>query len=236
MSNPPPKPRQDLEKPHVGCGKIGRVNRIEVDPRTLQNPCKICPVQGPTCRSRWSYAATKMVDEFLALAYFQEYGLKTATLRLFNTVGVRQTGHYGMVIPRFMQQALSGKPITVYGDGSQRRCFCDVRDVVRAILSVIDCEKAYGQIANVGGTVEISMNELAERVKTAAGSRSEIVRIPYEKAYAPGFEDMERRVPDLSKIRALIGWTPQIGLDETLRCVCDHLREHAESEPHGAGP
>ena len=152
---------------------------------------------GPTCRSRWAYAASKMVDEFLVLAYHQEFRLEVIPVRLFNTVGPRQTGHYGMVIPRFVRQALLGEPITVYGDGLQSRCFCDVRDVVRGILGLVQHKESPGQVYNMGGTEEITILDLAKRVKEIARSSSPIVHIPYDEAYMPGFEDLRRRVPDI---------------------------------------
>lgn len=181
-------------------------------------------VLGPTSRSRWSYAASKMVDEFLALAYYREKQLPVVVFRLFNTVGPRQTGQYGMVVPTFIQQALRNEPITVYGDGSQSRCFCDVSDVVRALSGLAIQPDAIGQVYNVGNTEEVTVNQLAERVIMRTESRSEIVYVPYSEAYAPGFEDMQRRVPDTSKIRNLLGWTPQISLDGIIDRVAQHQR------------
>ena len=174
-------------------------------------------VLGATSRSRWAYAASKMVDEFLGLAYGREYGLPVVILRLFNTVGPRQTGRYGMVIPRFVEQARSGEPITVYGDGTQSRCFCDVADVVRAIVGLAEHPDAPRQVFNVGATDSISIHELAVRVRDIVGSRSEIIRVPYDEAYAPGFEDMARREPNIGRIRALLGWEPVIPLEQILR-------------------
>lgn len=182
---------------------------------------------GVTSRSRWAYAASKMVDEFLGLAYGREYGLPVVIVRLFNTVGPRQTGRYGMVIPRFVRQAHRGEPITVYGDGTQSRCFCDVADVVRALIGLAEHPDAPGHVINVGGTDRISIGALAERIRDMAGSRSGIVHIPYDDAYAPGFEDMARREPDIGRIRGLLGWQPRIPLDEILRRVCDDGRNHA---------
>ncbi|MGH7887477.1 MAG: NAD-dependent epimerase/dehydratase family protein, partial [Candidatus Binatia bacterium] len=179
---------------------------------------------GPTSKSRWGYAASKMVDEFLGLAYHHEYGLPVVILRLFNTVGPGQTGRYGMVIPRFVRQALNNEPITVYGDGTQRRCFCDARDVIRAIMALAENDAAVGRVFNIGGTEEISMNDLAQRVIRITGAKSQITFIPYDKAYAPGFEDMRRRVPDTSRINKLIGWTPSIPLDDILRSVMEHFK------------
>lgn len=179
---------------------------------------------GATSKSRWAYAASKMVDEFLGLAYQQEHGLPVVLFRLFNTVGPRQTGRYGMVIPRFVDQALRGEPITVYGDGTQSRCFCDVSDTVRAITGLTQHPDAPGRVYNIGGSEEVSIRELAERVKLATESYSEIVHIPYTEAYGRGFEDMRRRVPDTKRIQALLDWHPQISLDHTLARVRDDLQ------------
>lgn len=154
---------------------------------------------GPSSRSRWSYAASKMVDEFLALAYQDEYGLEVVPVRLFNTVGPRQTGRYGMVIPRFVGQALAGEPITVYGDGQQSRCFCAVGDVVAALVGLSAHPEAPGRVYNVGSDEETTIMALAERVRALTGSVSPIVTVPYAEAYAPGFEDMQRRVPDTAR-------------------------------------
>lgn len=180
---------------------------------------------GATSHSRWAYAASKMVDEFLALAYGREYGLPVTIFRLFNTVGPRQTGRYGMVVPRLVRQALRGEPLTVYGDGKQSRCFCDVRDVVRAVIGLAEHTDAVGRVFNIGGREEISIAALAERIRLLAGSDSPIVRVPYAEAYAPGFEDMQRRVPDTARIAALLGWQPQRSLDEILRGVIAYERE-----------
>ncbi len=181
-------------------------------------------VLGPTSRNRWAYAASKMVDEFLGLAYYQKYSLPVVIARLFNTVGPRQVGRYGMVIPRFVGQALSGNPITVYGDGSQSRCFCDVSDTVRALEMLLENEKAVGKVFNVGSTEEITILDLARRVKKLTGSDSPITFIPYDEAYAPGFEDMQRRVPDTSRIRTMTGWKPRNNLDDILQRVIAWLR------------
>lgn len=179
---------------------------------------------GSTARSRWSYAASKMVDEFLGLAYHAEFGLEVVPFRLFNTVGPRQSGRYGMVIPRFVRQALANEPITVHGDGSQSRCFCDVRDVVSAIIGLAEHPTSPGRVYNVGGVEEIGIGKLAERIKAATGSTSEISLVPYSEAYPPGFEDMHRRVPDISRVGKLIGWRPTVGLDEILQRVIDFER------------
>ena len=180
---------------------------------------------GATDKSRWSYAASKMVDEFLGLAYQREYGLEVIPFRLFNTVGPRQRGRYGMVVPRFVRQALKGEPLTVYGDGTQTRCFCDVRDVVQALVQLAEHPESPGRVYNVGSTEEVSILELARRVQAITGSDSPIVNIPYAEAYAPGFEDMERRVPDIRRVFELTGWQPRRSLDEILEAVVAHERE-----------
>ncbi len=181
-------------------------------------------VLGATHKGRWSYACSKAIDEFLAIAYWKERKLPTVVVRLFNTVGPRQTGQYGMVIPNFVRQALAGVPITVYGDGQQSRCFTHVADVVRALIGLLDNEKNYGQVFNVGNTTEISIGDLARVVKELCGSRSEIVNLAYEEAYEQGFEDMRRRVPDISKIGGAIGWKPTIPLEQILKDVIEHFR------------
>jgi UDP-glucose 4-epimerase len=174
-------------------------------------------VLGPTSKGRWSYACSKAIDEFLALAYFKEKRLPVVIVRLFNTVGPRQTGRYGMVVPNFVKQALLGHPLTVFGDGTQRRCFTYVSDVVGALVRLADQEGAVGQVFNIGNsTEEITILDLARRVKERTRSNSEIVLVPYAKAYEEGFEDMPRRVPDTSKLTALIGYAPQVHLDEIL--------------------
>ena len=190
-------------------GKGVRVPFSEEDDRVI----------GPTSKSRWAYAASKAVDEFLGLAYYREYQVPVVVARLFNTVGPRQTGRYGMVIPRFVDWALAGEPIQVYGTGEQSRCFCNVADTVRAIIGLVDEPAAEGEIFNIGTPEETSIGDLAERIKAMTGSQSEIVRVPYDEAYAPGFEDMNRRVPDISKIGRVIGWRPVLSLDQTLEAV-----------------
>jgi UDP-glucose 4-epimerase len=181
-------------------------------------------VLGPTVKGRWSYACSKALDEFLAIAYWKEKHVPVVIGRLFNTVGPRQTGRYGMVIPSFVQQALSGGPITVFGDGTQSRCFAWVGDVVNALIRLSEHPEAVGEVFNIGADTEVTILELAEMVRTATGSRAEITLVPYEKAYEEGFEDMQRRVPDLTKIRRLIGYEPTIGLAEILRRVTDYYR------------
>ena len=182
-------------------------------------------VLGPTVKHRWAYACSKMIDEFLALAYWKERKLPVIVVRLFNTVGPRQTGQYGMVIPNFVRQALAGQPITVFGDGTQSRSFTYVGDVVKAMVALIDEPRAIGQVFNIGNGQEITIADLAAKVKKMTGSSSEIVTIPYEKAYEAGFEDMPRRVPDITRIQALVGYQPSVELDETLARVIEHFRQ-----------
>ena len=183
-------------------------------------------VMGPTSHSRWAYATSKAIDEFLGIAYYHQFGLPVVVMRFFNTVGPRQTGRYGMVLPRFVRQALTGEPITIYGDGEQSRCFADVADIIDATVQLSSHPGAVGQVFNIGSTEEVSIRGLAERVISATGSQSTIVYVPYEEAYAPGFEDMRRRVPDLEKIHQLIGYKPHFTLDETLQRVILYEREH----------
>lgn len=194
-------------------GKALKVPFSEEDDRVL----------GPTTTARWSYSDSKAIEEFLGLAYYRQIGLPTIICRLFNTVGPRQTGQYGMVVPRFVQQALQGDPITVYGDGSQSRCFCNVQDVVRAMLALVECPQAAGQVFNVGNTQEITILDLARKVLQLTGAPepldTQIALVPYAEAYEPGFEDMQRRIPDISKIQQFTGWEPHIGLEDTLRQV-----------------
>ena len=179
---------------------------------------------GPTWKHRWAYACSKAIDEFLALAYWKEKKLPIIIVRLFNTVGPRQTGRYGMVIPNFVRQALAGQPITVFGDGSQSRSFTWVGDVVGGLIGLVNEPRAVGQVFNIGNPHEISIGALAEKIKDMTGSRSEIVNIPYDQAYEAGFEDMPRRVPDLGKIHDLIGYEPRVQLDEILASVIDHFQ------------
>jgi UDP-glucose 4-epimerase len=186
-------------------------------------------VMGSTFKRRWAYACSKAIDEFLALAYWRERGLPVVIARLFNTVGPRQTGQYGMVIPNFVQQALAGRPIRVFGDGQQTRSFTYVGDVVHALVGLAGESRAVGQVFNIGNPEEISMLELADRVKRVTGSSSPIELVPYDEAYGPGFEDMRRRVPDIRKIRELIGYEPTVGLDEILARVVEHLRHQPET-------
>ncbi len=173
-------------------------------------------VYGSVYSTRWGYAFSKAIDEFLSLAYFREKGLPTVVVRLFNTVGPRQTGSYGMVIPRFIQQALKDEPMTVYGDGSQSRCFTAVADAVRGIVALMDSPETPGQVYNIGSHNEISIKELAEKIISRTKSRSTITYLTYEEAYEKGFEDMQRRVPDLTKIEKAVGYKPQYSLDQIL--------------------
>jgi UDP-glucose 4-epimerase len=178
-------------------------------------------VQGATLIRRWAYANAKAMDEFLALAHWHETRLPVICARLFNTVGPRQTGRYGMVIPRLVRQALRDEPITVYGDGTQSRCFCHVQDVVEALTKLMACREAHGRVINIGNAEEITINALAERIKKLTASSSPLRHIPYDVAYEEGFEDMIRRVPDLTLARQLIGFTPKHTLDEVLRDVIE---------------
>jgi nucleoside-diphosphate-sugar epimerase len=179
-------------------------------------------VMGATTKGRWSYACSKAIDEFLALAYWREKKLPTIIVRLFNTVGPRQTGQYGMVIPTFVKQALAGRPITVYGDGKQSRCFGYVGDVVETLIKLMDHKDAVGNVFNIGSNEEISILQLAQRVKELTQSDSEIVFVPYDEAYEEGFEDMPRRIPDTSKVRDLVGFEPRMALDGILQSVIDY--------------
>ncbi len=190
-------------------------------------------VLGPTPKHRWAYACSKAIDEFLALAYYRERRLPVVIVRLFNTVGPRQTGRYGMVIPTFVRQALAGEPITVHGDGTQSRSFAYVGDVVQAVARLAAEPRAVGQVFNIGNTEEVSMMELARRVKAMTGSTSDIVLIPYDEAYAEGFEDMPRRVPNVDKLQACVGVRPTTSLDEILRLVIASVR--ATLEPANRG-
>jgi UDP-glucose 4-epimerase len=179
-------------------------------------------VMGATTKGRWSYACSKAIDEFLALAYWRERKLPTIIVRLFNTVGPRQTGQYGMVIPTFVKQALAGRPITVYGDGEQQRCFGYVGDVVGALIKLMDRPEAVGQVFNIGSNQEITIVDLAKRIKELTKSDSEIVFVPYDEAYEEGFEDMPRRIPDITKIKELVGFRPEMSLDGILQSVIEY--------------
>lgn len=181
-------------------------------------------LMGSTTHSRWAYATSKAVDEFLGLAYGRQFGLPVVIMRLFNTVGPRQTGRYGMVVPRFVRRALRDEPLQVYGDGQQSRCFADVQDVVDAIIKLAEHPQAVGEVFNIGSTREITIYELAQKVIELSGSRSSIELVPYDEAYAPGFEDMRRRVPSIEKIGKLIGYKPRYSLEDTLKRVIEFER------------
>lgn len=181
-------------------------------------------VLGPTTKGRWSYAASKALDEFLALSYWKEKKVPVVVVRLFNTVGPRQTGRYGMVLPNFVKQALDNATISVYGDGKQSRCFCDVRDTVESLIRLLDTDRAVGEVVNVGNTEEISIEGLAQTVKRQLDSSSQIEYIPYDKAYEPGFEDMMRRVPSVEKLYSLTNFKPKTPLSEIIDRVAAHLR------------
>ncbi|MCU1591866.1 MAG: dTDP-glucose 4,6-dehydratase [Frankiales bacterium] len=181
-------------------------------------------ILGSPLKSRWSYSEAKAIEEILAYTYFKQKGLPTYIVRLFNTVGPRQTGHYGMVIPRFVSQAVRGEAVTVYGDGAQTRCFCYVGDVVEALLALVQHPEAVGRVFNIGGNDEISMDALAHRVIELSGSDSKVRYVPYEEAYEEGFEDMQRRVPDTTRARELIGFAPTAGLDDIIRMVVEYHR------------
>jgi UDP-glucose 4-epimerase len=191
-------------------------------------------VLGPTTKGRWSYAASKALDEFLALSYWKEKKLPVIVVRLFNTVGPRQTGRYGMVLPNFVKAALDNTPINVYGDGKQSRCFCDVRDTVEALVRLIDTQHSIGEVVNVGNTEEVSIEELAQLVKLRTGSVSPIEFVPYDKAYEPGFEDMMRRVPCVDKLEALTGFRPRTPLTEIIDRVAAFFQQKAEPAPRAA--
>jgi len=185
-------------------------------------------VLGPTTKGRWSYAASKALDEFLALSYWKEKKLPVIVARLFNTVGPRQTGRYGMVLPNFVKSALDNTTISVYGNGKQSRCFCDVRDTVEGLIRLMDTDRSIGEVINVGNTEEITIEDLAQRVKERTGSSSPIEYVPYDKAYEPGFEDMMRRLPSVEKLQALTGFRPRISLDEIIDRVASFFLQKVE--------
>lgn len=201
-------------------GKYDRVPFVETD------DC----VYGPSVKSRWSYAAAKLMDEFTALAYHRAKNLPVVIVRLFNTVGPRQTGRYGMVIPRFVSQALQNKPITVYGDGTQTRTFTHVREVVDCLIKLVETPAAIGQVLNIGGIQEISVLELASRIKQLTGSRSEVRFIPYDRAFPEDFEDMQRRVPSTEKLLQIIGMAPRMDLDQILEDIIAFFRAEGRQE------
>jgi UDP-glucose 4-epimerase len=188
-------------------------------------------VLGPSYMGRWSYACSKLLDEFLALGYCREYGLPVTILRFFNTVGPRQVGRYGMVVPRFVRAAMQNQPLQVYGDGKQSRCFTYVGDAVRAVISLLDQPGALGEIFNIGNPEEVTIEELAHRVIELTGSNSPVVYLPYEQAYEAGFEDMRRRIPSIDKLTQLTGYQPQVRLNEILRAVIDYERNSLQPIP-----
>jgi UDP-glucose 4-epimerase len=188
-------------------------------------------VLGPTTKGRWSYAASKALDEFLALSYWKEKKLPVIVVRFFNTVGPRQTGRYGMVVPNFVKSALENQPICVYGNGKQSRCFCDVQDTVEALLRLMGTPSAIGEVVNIGNTEEITIEDLALRVKQRTGSTSQIQYIPYDQAYEPGFEDMMRRVPAIDKLRQLTGYRPQLTLNEIIDRVTAYFQQKSDEKP-----
>lgn len=190
-------------------------------------------VLGPTDKARWSYACSKAIDEFLAIAYWKEKRVPTVIARLFNTVGPRQSDRYGMVVPSLVKQALAGREMTVFGDGSQSRCFTHVSDAVDALIGLAEHPGALGEVYNVGSTEEITMIELARTIKNLTGSKSQIVLVPYDKAYEQGFEDMDRRLPDISKVNKLIGYSPKTSLDEILRGVIEYERSGIDNSATG---
>jgi UDP-glucose 4-epimerase len=179
---------------------------------------------GPTTSRRWAYAESKALDEFLALAYHQERGLNCVIVRLFNTVGPRQSGQYGMVVPRFVSAALAGRPLEIHGDGTQTRCFCHVQDTIRALTSLMDADDVSGEIFNVGSTERVTINELARRVLEQTGSHSKIVGVPYDEVYGQGIEDMLHRQPSIDKVTSAVGWEPTFGLDGILDDVIRYVR------------
>lgn len=190
---------------------------------------------GATTKRRWAYACSKAMDEFLAQAYYQEHDLPVLCVRFFNTVGPRQSGNYGMVVPTFVERALAEKPLEVHGDGTQTRCFVHVSDAVRAVMKLLDTPGAEGEVFNVGRPEEISIQELAERVRALVSTDVSITNVPYEEVYDEGFEDMKRRVPDLSKLEAAIGYEPRFSLEDILRDVIDDVKERTPDAPVTAG-
>jgi UDP-glucose 4-epimerase len=201
-------------------GKNTTIGLQEDDDRILGSPLK----------SRWSYAEAKALDETVTAQYVQHHGLRAVLVRLFNTVGPRQTGRYGMVMPRFVTQALRQQPLTVHGTGTQTRCFCHVADVVPALVDLMDSEQAVGQVFNIGNAEQVSIQGLAERVIAGTGSSSSVIHLDYQDVYGPGYEDMERRVPNCDRIRALTGWTPRYSLDDIIDSVTAFERDRDDAQ------
>ncbi len=216
-----------LQAANDGKKKVILFSTSEIYGKANEQPCKETDdrILGATTIARWGYSSSKAIDEFLALAYHREKQLPIVIVRCFNTCGPRQTGQYGMVIPRFVKQALLNHPITVYGDGKQTRCFGDVSDVVRAVITLSDEPAANGEVFNVGSNTPISIEELAFKIKELTGSSSPVEYVPYDKAYEQGFEDMRRRIPDLTKLRDLIGYEPKISLDQLLERVVAEFKK-----------
>ena len=220
-----------LEKCHKYGRKVLVASTSEIYGKNTSNALRETDdrILGSPLKTRWSYSEAKAIEEVLAHAYWKQKGLPTVIVRLFNTVGPRQVGHYGMVIPRLVSQALRGTPLTVYGSGNQTRCFCHVSDVVEALLGMVEVPEAEGQVFNVGSREEVSIRELAERVRSLTGSSSEIVLVPYDEAYEAGFEDMQRRRPDTSKIHGLLGWSPTRNLDDIVLSVAADLKARSDA-------
>ena len=218
-----------LEMAHRYHRKVLITSTSEIYGKNAKGPLKEDEdrILGSPLKSRWSYSTSKAVDEILAYTYWKEKGLPTIIVRLFNTVGPRQIGHYGMVIPRFVQQALQGEPLTVYGNGQQSRCFLHVRDAVQGISDLMQRSETVGEVFNLGSQEEISIQDLAQRVIALTGSNSKLEFIPYDKAYEEGFEDMARRVPDISKANRFIGFSPTMQLDDILKSVIEHCRKES---------
>jgi len=214
-----------LEKSHKYGRKILVASTSEIYGKNTSDALRETDdrILGSPLKTRWSYSEAKAIEEVLAHAYWKQKGLPTVTVRLFNTVGPRQVGQYGMVVPRLVTQALRGAPLTVYGSGEQKRCFCHVSDVVEALIGIVEVTEAEGQVFNIGSREEVSIRELAETVRDLTGSSSEIVLVPYDEAYEIGFEDMQRRRPDTSKIQNLLGWVPQRNLEDIVLSVASDL-------------
>jgi UDP-glucose 4-epimerase len=216
-----------LQQANEGKKMVVVFSTSEIYGKANSQPCKETDdrILGTTTITRWGYSASKAIDEFLSLAYHREKKLPVIIVRCFNTCGTRQTGQYGMVIPRFVKQALLNHPITIYGDGQQTRCFCDVSDVVRGVLGLVEEPKTNGEVFNLGSDEETSIDDLAKRIRDLTASSSTIEYIPYDKAYEEGFEDMRRRVPDLTKIREMIGYEPEVSLSELLERVVTYFKK-----------
>ena len=227
-----------LEMAHRYRRKILIASTSEIYGKNTNGPLRedMDRILGSPLKSRWSYSTSKAVDEILAYIYWKEKGVPTIIVRLFNTVGPRQSGAYGMVIPRFVSQALAGEPLQVHGNGTQSRCFLHVKDVVGALAKLVEHPGAVGQVFNLGSQEEVTIEDVAQRVIRITGSPSAIKRVPYEEAYEEGFEDMQRRVPDISKIRALIGFQPTMSLDQIIRSVVDSLQPNRPRVPQTATP